>query len=38
MNDAILTFGGSAENVDSAVTQYSQIMGSKMDARTLLSM
>lgn len=38
MNDAILTFGGSSEKVNNAITQYSQIMGSKMDARTLLSM
>lgn len=37
-NDAILAFGGSSENVDNAITQYSQIMGSKMDARTLLSL
>lgn len=38
LNDAILTFGGTSDQVDSAVTQYSQIMGSKMDARTLLSL
>lgn len=38
INDAILTFGGSSEQVNNAVTQYSQIMGSKMDARTLRSM
>lgn len=37
-NDAILAFGGSSENVQNAITQYSQIMGSKMDARTLLSL
>lgn len=37
-NDAILAFGGTSENVDNAITQYSQIMGSKMDARTLLSL
>lgn len=38
INDSILTFGGSSEDVNNAVTQYSQIMGSKMDARTLRSM
>ena len=38
MNDAILTFGGSSDQVDNMVTQYSQIMGSKMDSRTFLSM
>ncbi len=38
MNDAILSFGGSADDVNNAVTQYSQIMGSKMDSRTLLSL
>lgn len=38
INDAIISFGGSSENVNNAVTQYSQIMGSKMDARTLRSM
>lgn len=38
INDAILTFGGDSEQVNNAVTQYSQIMGSKMDARTLRSM
>ncbi len=37
-NDAILTFGGTSDKVDNAITQYSQIMGSKMDARTLLSL
>ena len=38
INDSILTFGGDSEGVNNAVTQYSQIMGSKMDARTLRSM
>lgn len=38
INDAIISFGGSSENVNNAVTQYSQIMGSKMDARTLRSL
>ncbi len=38
MNDAILTFGGSSDMVDNVVTQYSQIMGTKMDSRTFLSM
>lgn len=38
INDAIISFGGSSENVSNAVTQYSQIMGSKMDARTLRSL
>lgn len=38
INDSILTFGGDSEDVNNAVTQYSQIMGSKMDARTLRSM
>lgn len=38
INDSILSFGGSSENVNNAVTQYSQIMGSKMDARTLRSL
>ena len=38
MNDAVLTFGGSSDMVDNVVTQYSQIMGTKMDARTFLSM
>lgn len=38
INDSIISFGGSSENVNNAVTQYSQIMGSKMDARTLRSL
>ena len=38
INDSILTFGGDSEGANNAVTQYSQIMGSKMDARTLRSM
>lgn len=38
INDSILTFGGDSEGVNNAVAQYSQIMGSKMDARTLRSM
>ena len=38
INDSILTFGGDSDGVNNAVTQYSQIMGSKMDARTLRSM
>lgn len=38
INDSILTFGGDSEGVNNAVTQYSQIMGSKMDACTLRSM
>ena len=38
INDSILTFGSDSEGVNNAVTQYSQIMGSKMDARTLRSM
>lgn len=38
INDSILAFGGDSEGVNNAVTQYSQIMGSKMDARTLRSM
>jgi tape measure domain-containing protein len=38
INDSILTFGGNSEDVNNAVTQYSQIMESKMDARTLRSM
>ena len=38
MNDAVLTFGGSTDMVDNVVTQYSQIMGTKMDSRTFLSM
>lgn len=38
INDSILTFGGDSEGVNNAVTQYSQIMGSKMDARTFRSM
>lgn len=38
MNDAILTFGGTQDQVNNAVTQYSQIMGSKMDARTFRSL
>lgn len=37
MNNGILAFGGTSEQVSNAVTQYSQIMGSKMDARTLRS-
>ena len=38
MNAAILTFGGTQDPVNNAVTQYSQIMGSKMDARTFRSL
>lgn len=37
MNNGILAFGGSDEDVKNATLQYSQIMGSKMDAMTLRS-
>lgn len=37
INNGVLAFGGSSEDVNNVVEQYSQIMGSKMDARTLLS-